>query len=131
MSIRIITDSNCDLPQGMVNDYGITVVPMYINIGSESYLDGVTMSRQEFYEGLPNFDSHPMTSVPGPGTFIEAFERLAPVHTHALEAAEALGHQARHLAPEGLLSMSAEATPVIGTHIGPGAVGFIAIKARQ
>ncbi len=77
MSIRIVTDSNCDLPQGMVDDYGITVVPMYINIGTESYLDGVTMSRQEFYEGLPHFDSHPMTSVPGPGTFIETFDELA------------------------------------------------------
>ena len=55
MSIRIVTDSNCDLPQAMVDEYGITVVPMYINIGSESYLDGVTMSRQEFYEGLPHF----------------------------------------------------------------------------
>ena len=77
MSIRIVTDSNCDLPQGIIDDYGITVVPMYINIGSESYLDGVTMSRQEFYEGLPSFDSHPMTSVPGPGAFIEIFDRLA------------------------------------------------------
>ena len=77
MSIRIVTDSNCDLPQAMVDEYGVTVVPMYINIGAESYLDGVTMSRQEFYEGLPYFDSHPMTSVPGPGTFIESFDKLA------------------------------------------------------
>ena len=76
MSMRIVTDSNCDLPQELVEEYGITVVPMYINIGAESYLDGVTMSRQEFYEGLPHFKSHPMTSVPGPGAFIETFDRL-------------------------------------------------------
>ncbi len=280
MSIRIVTDSNCDLPQAMVDEYGITVVPMYINIGSESYLDGVTMSRQEFYEGLPHFDSHPMTSVPGPGTFIETFDKLAAegateilaihvagslsamvnsarlaaeewdklpvtvfdsgnltlgtglqvlaaaraaaegrtmdeivalledlaartycfaaldtveylrrsgrltrfqsglasvlqikpllkmnngefdmervrtrkaalarviellsglgsleelalVHTHAPEEAEALGREARYLDPEGVLSLSAEVTPVIGTHIGPGAVGFVAIKAQE
>jgi DegV family protein with EDD domain len=77
MSIRIVTDSNCDLHEGIIAEYDIAVVPMYINIGAESYLDGVTMSRQEFYEGLPNFDVHPMTSAPGPGTFIEVFERLA------------------------------------------------------
>jgi DegV family protein with EDD domain len=77
MSIRIVTDSNCDLPQAMVDEFGITVVPMYINIGSKSYLDGVTMSRQEFYEGLPHFDAHPMTSVPGSGVFVETFEKLA------------------------------------------------------
>jgi DegV family protein with EDD domain len=264
----------------MVDRFGITVVPMYINIGTESYLDGVTMSRQEFYEGLPRFDSHPMTSAPGPGTFIETFDKLAAegateilaihvagslsamvnsarlaaeewdrvpvtvfdsgnltlgtglqvlaaaraaaegrtmdeivalledlalrtycfaaldtveflrrsgrltrfqsslasilrikpllkmnngefdmerirtrkaalarviellselgsleelalVHTHAPEEAEALGRQASYLDPEGVLSLSAEVTPIIGTHIGPGAVGFVAIKARE
>lgn len=280
MSIRIVTDSNCDLPEEIIAKYSITVVPMYINIGSESYLDGVTMSRQEFYEGLPHFDAHPMTSVPGPGTFVETFERLADegatsilcihissnlsamansarlaaeewdrlpvtvfdsgnltlgtglqvvaaataaaeghsmddivalledqasrtycfavldtveylrrsgrltrfqsglasvlqikpilkmhdgepemervrtgngamkrlielterlgpleelalVHTHAPERAESLGQQARILFPEGRTPLSAEVTPVIGVHIGPGAVGFVAIQARR
>jgi DegV family protein with EDD domain len=77
MSVRVVTDSNCDLPPDIVQDYGITVVPMYINIGTESYLDGVEMSRQEFYEGLSHFQSHPMTSAPGPGTFVETYEKLA------------------------------------------------------
>jgi DegV family protein with EDD domain len=77
MSIRVVTDSNCDLPPDIIQEHGITVVPKYINIGAESYLDGVDMSRQEFYERLPYFSAHPMTSVPGPGTFVEVFERLA------------------------------------------------------
>jgi len=77
VSIRIVTDSNCDLPQSVVDRYQIVVIPFYINIGTESYLDGVQMSRAEFYEGLPDFESHPMTSVPGPGTFIEVFDALA------------------------------------------------------
>jgi DegV family protein with EDD domain len=76
MAIRIVTDSNCDLPQEMINRLGITVVPFYINIGSKSYLDGIEMSRQEFYSGLPDFEAHPMTSVPGPGALVETFERL-------------------------------------------------------
>jgi DegV family protein with EDD domain len=77
MSIRIVTDSNCDLPEELIAEYGITVVPFYINIGSRSYLDAVEMSRQEFYEGLADFETHPMTSVPGPGAFVEIFEELA------------------------------------------------------
>jgi DegV family protein with EDD domain len=76
MSVRIVTDSNCDLPQEVIEEYGIVVVPLYINVGTESYLDGVDMSREEFYEGLPNFSTHPTTSVPGPGMFVEAYERL-------------------------------------------------------
>ncbi|MGD8475399.1 MAG: DegV family protein, partial [Anaerolineae bacterium] len=76
MSIRIVTDSNCDLPAEIIQNYGIVVIPMYVNIGTESYLDGIELSREDFYEGLPDFESHPMTSVPGPGVFIEAFDAL-------------------------------------------------------
>ncbi len=77
MSIRIVTDSNCDLPQEAIDQYGITVIPFYINIGTESYLDGIDMSRAEFYEGLPHFESQPMTSVPGPGTMVKTYAQLA------------------------------------------------------
>ena len=58
-------------------------------------------------------------------------EELALVHTHAPEEVGALARQASHLIPGGAASMSAEVTPVIGTHIGPGAAGFIAVKARS
>ncbi len=278
MTIRIVTDSNCDLPPPLIQRYGITVVPFYINIGARSYLDSVEMSHSEFYAGLPRFEVQPMTSVPGPGAFVEIFERLAAegasqvlsihidtnlsamlnsarlaaesttavpvtvvdsgnltlgtglqvlaaaraaaagqsvpdivarlqnmaartycfavldtlvylrrsgrlshfqwglgsvlrikpilkmnngtvemervrsagkaqerliellqalgpledlslVHTHAPERAEALGQQVSHLFPPGVDRLMAEVTPVIGAHIGPGAVGFVAVRA--
>jgi DegV family protein with EDD domain len=77
MSVGIVTDSNCDLPQHLIEQHGIAVVPLYINIGTDSYLDGVEISRQEFYEGLSSFATHPTTSVPGPGQFYEAYQQLA------------------------------------------------------
>lgn len=77
MTIRVVTDSNCDLPPDLVEQHGIAVVPLHINVGRESYLDGVEMSRQEFYEGLPSFNSHPTTSVPSPGEFYQVYRRLA------------------------------------------------------
>ena len=77
MTVKIVTDSTCDLPQEMVDALGITVVPLYINIGQESYLDGIDMSRQEFYERLPHFEDHPQTASPGPEMFRETYERLA------------------------------------------------------
>ena len=280
MSIRIVTDSNCDLPQEVVDRYSIVIVPFYINVGTQSYLDGVEMSHAEFYEGLPTFRTQPTTSVPGPGTLVEIYEKLAAegashvlsihigaslsamansarlaseetdavpvtvldsgnltlgtglqvvaaaraaaegrsldeivalvedmagrtycfaaldtlevlrrsgrlsrfqwglgaalrikpilkmndgevdmervrtqrrslarvielveelgpledlvlVHTHDPAGARALKAQAEHLFPEGASSLSAEVTPVIGSHIGPGAVGFIAVQAAD
>jgi len=83
VTIKIVTDSNCDLPVDLVVRYGITVVPLYINIGKKSYLDGVEMTHEQFYDGLPHFESHPTTSVPGPGQLVQVYEQLA--HAGATE----------------------------------------------
>ena len=77
MSIRIVTDSTCDLPQEIVDTYGITVVPLYINFGDQGYLDGVEISRQEFYQRLPDSDPLPTTATPGVDAFRQTYERLA------------------------------------------------------
>ncbi|RPI58291.1 MAG: DegV family protein, partial [Chloroflexi bacterium] len=84
VTIKIVTDSNCDLPAELVTRVGITVVPMYINVGKKSYLDGVEMTHEQFYEALPHFDSHPSTSVPGPGQLVQQYERLADAGATAI-----------------------------------------------
>jgi len=53
---------------------------------------------------------------------------VALVHTHALEKAQYLRQQAQHLLPEGEV-LSVDITPVFGTHLGPGAVGFVCVSA--
>ena len=77
MTIRVVTDSTCDLPASTVAEHGITVVPCYVNIGSDSYLDGVELTREEFYERLPSCDPPPTTSAPGIKAFAQVYERLA------------------------------------------------------
>jgi DegV family protein with EDD domain len=77
MSIRVVTDSTCDLPASVVAEHGISVVPLYINVGRQGYLDGVELSREEFYRRLPDYDPQPTTATPGPHAFREVYERLA------------------------------------------------------
>jgi DegV family protein with EDD domain len=77
MNIRIVTDSTCDLPDEIINQQAITVIPLYINIGEESFLDGVTLSREEFYTRLPNYSPAPKTATPGVEAFSRVYERLA------------------------------------------------------
>jgi DegV family protein with EDD domain len=77
MSIRIVTDSTADLPEEVAADHGITVIPVHINIGSQSYQDGVELTRQQFYQDLPSYDPLPTTSSPGLGAFVQTYERLA------------------------------------------------------
>ena len=57
-------------------------------------------------------------------------ERIAIVHTHSPERVTALRQQAAHLLPNGdILAM--DITPVIGAHIGPGAVGFAIVSKSK
>lgn len=77
MEIRIVTDSTCDLPPGLIEKHRITVVPLYINIGERSYLDQVEITRREFYQNLPDYRPHPTTSTPGIETFRQTYEKLA------------------------------------------------------
>ena len=77
MNIRIVTDSTCDLPEEIVSQHAISVIPLAINVGDKSFLDGVDLTRSEFYAQLPNFNPHPKTAAPGPEVFTQVFERLA------------------------------------------------------
>jgi DegV family protein with EDD domain len=83
-NIRVITDSTCDLPEEIVGQHSITVIPLTINVGDKSFLDGVDLTRSEFYAQLPNFNPHPQTAAPGPAVFIQAFERLADEGARAI-----------------------------------------------
>ncbi|MGE5587573.1 MAG: DegV family protein [Clostridia bacterium] len=73
--IAIVTDSGASLPQELVEQYDIAVAPIGIQFGSESYRDGVDITREEFYERL-NGPDVPLTSQPAPAEFISIYRRL-------------------------------------------------------
>jgi DegV family protein with EDD domain len=77
MAVKIVTDSTCDLPQALLEKYGITVIPLYVNFGPQSYLDGIELSRRQFYEMLARSDAFPTTAVPGLPAFSKVYEDLA------------------------------------------------------
>ncbi len=76
MTLRIVTDSTCDLPAALIDKYRITVIPVYINVGDRSYLDGVDLTREEFYTQLPHYPEQPQTASPSATAFQTAYERL-------------------------------------------------------
>jgi DegV family protein with EDD domain len=84
MNIRIVTDSTCDLPENIVRQQAITVIPLHINVGDKSFLDGVDLSRTEFYTQLPNYESFPKTATPSLETFTQAYDRLADEGAQAI-----------------------------------------------
>lgn len=133
MSIRIVTDSACDLPAEIVHEQEVTVVPLYINIGEESYLDGVNLTREEFYEGLPGFQSAPKTATPSVDSFLQVYERLANegaraiLSIHLSEALSATINAARTAAEQ---FTRIPVTVIDSTQLSLGE-GFIVEKAAQ
>lgn len=77
MTLRLVTDSTCDLPPDIVEKYGITVIPLIITAGATEMRDGVDITRREFYTQLPDFKHSPKTAAPGPSFFREVYDRLA------------------------------------------------------
>jgi DegV family protein with EDD domain len=77
MSVRIVTDSTCDLPAETIAKFRIQVVPLYINIGKQGYLDGVDISREQFYKNLPTYPANPTTAAPSPLKFHAVNDALA------------------------------------------------------
>ncbi|MHB1120976.1 MAG: DegV family protein, partial [Bellilinea sp.] len=77
MKIKIVTDSVCDLPAEVAKEYDISVVPVYINIDGQSFLDGIDLPRSEYYARLPGYTVSPTTSAPGPAAFVQAYEQAA------------------------------------------------------
>jgi DegV family protein with EDD domain len=77
MTVRIVTDSSCDLPDRVVSQYRIYVIPLYINVGNQGYLDGLELTRDDFYKKLPSFPSQPTTAVPSQQKFRAMYDILA------------------------------------------------------
>jgi DegV family protein with EDD domain len=77
MTIKIVTDSACDVPQDLAEVLDITIIPVYINIGEEGYREGVDISREAFYKNLDSYPVYPTTAAPAIGTFTQVYEQLA------------------------------------------------------
>lgn len=77
MTLRIVTDSTCDLPDEVIKEYDITVVPVYVNLGEESYLDGIDLDKNEFYSRIERSKIYPTTASPAIDHFSKTFSKLA------------------------------------------------------
>jgi DegV family protein with EDD domain len=77
--VKIICDSTGDIPEEIRKQYDITIVPLTVLFGSDSYQDGVNLTPAQFYKMLVESKVHPTTSQPAPGLFAEAYKKLARV----------------------------------------------------
>jgi len=77
MTLRIITDSSAGIPPSVFKELDITVIPVPVSFGEESYLDGVDITTEQFYQKLVEGKVHPTTSVPAPAAFAQTYDEVA------------------------------------------------------
>lgn len=75
-AVRIITDSACDLPDSVIDDLGIEVVPLYIRFGDEELIDREQLSTDDFWRRCATEENLPSTAAPSPGRFEQAIAKL-------------------------------------------------------
>jgi len=76
MSIAIVTDSTSDIPQYLVEQYHIEIVPNVMVIDGQSLVDGEGITREEFYRRLPEMKNPPTTATSSSGVYQKLYERL-------------------------------------------------------
>jgi DegV family protein with EDD domain len=76
VSIRVVTDSSCDLPQALIDALRIEIVPLTIRFGDEELVDREQLGTDEFWERLEHTKALPETAAPAAGAFEAKFREL-------------------------------------------------------
>ena len=74
--VAVVTDSTAYLPDELISQYGITVIPLVVIWGEETLKDNIDISSEEFYKRLPTAEVMPSTSQPSIQAFADVFTQL-------------------------------------------------------
>lgn len=76
MAVKILSDSACDLPESLIKEYNIEILPIVVIKDDKEYLDNITIKPEEVYEGMRNGDIYKTAQIP-PHLFNEKFLEYA------------------------------------------------------
>jgi DegV family protein with EDD domain len=74
--IRIIVDSTCEFAPELLGHPAIVIVPLSVVFGQTALRDGIDITREQFWERLPQSNPLPTTSQANPGDFLGLLEKL-------------------------------------------------------
>ncbi|HEX7166510.1 MAG TPA: DegV family protein [Acidimicrobiales bacterium] len=132
--IRVITDSSCDLPPALAEQYGIDIVPLTVRFGVEEFVDRRDLTPSQFWSRVAASPILPETAAPSPGAFEEAYERaLAEGYDGVVAITLSSGLSATYQAAELGAKSVAEAIPVrvVDSRSLTLALGMMCVSAAQ
>lgn len=129
--VRIVVDSTASLPPQVAEEHGITIIPVAIQIGDQTYDEDVTITKAEFYRALEE-GSRPLTSQPAPGTFYRIYQDLVEQASSIIS----IHLTAKHSGTVQSARLAAEMFPeadieVVDSQFTSAAMGLLALVAAK
>ena len=136
MTLRVVTDSTADLPPEVAQGLGITVVPLNVHFGEQSFQDGLEITPDDFYRRLVSSSRPPTTSQPSVGAFLETYQGLSQetdgiVSVHISAKLSGTCNSALQAREELAGSLPIEVVDTGQASLGLGLVAMAAARAAQ
>lgn len=103
MRVKIVADSSCDLNEDLKRELGITLVPLTLQIGNNSYRDDESLDVKAMLKEMAACPTSPRTACPSPNDFMEAFKGPESVFAVTLSSALSGTYESAMLAKKMLL----------------------------
>lgn len=75
--VKIITDSSSDLTRDLIEEFDITVVPLFARFGDEVFRERIDITEEQFYDRLLNGNVFPATIQPNPQDFVDVYQNVS------------------------------------------------------
>lgn len=129
--VKIVTDSTVDLPQQVIEEYGIVMVPLSITIDDETYLDRVELKPADFIKKMKGAKELPKSSQPAVGHFAETYEKLAADGSKVISIHMTGGMSGTVRSAESAAEMAKADVTVIDSRFISSALGFQVVEAAK
>ena len=135
MSIKIISDTGCDLSEDIIDEYGIEILPLIVIKDDKEYLDKVSIDPTQVYEGMRNGQVFKTAQIP-PAIFMETFENIAKKGESAIYIAFSSGLSGTYNTSMSVRQNIKEQyedldLDIVDTKAASGGFGLIVLKAAQ
>jgi DegV family protein with EDD domain len=134
LTVRIVTDSLSDLTSDLIGKLDITLVPLTVLFGHETYLDRVTISTDEFYHRLVHGDIWPASTQPSPQDFANTYDKLCETGNEILViilSSRLSGTYQSAMAGKSLMKFKKCRIEVIDSQTVASGLGLVALAAAR
>ncbi|MCG5104822.1 DegV family protein [Oceanobacillus alkalisoli] len=76
MRIQLMTDGGADIPQQLIEQLQLEIVPLYLNFSDGEYKTGTTLKLADFHQKVKELNEVPRSAAPSPNDFYEAYKKV-------------------------------------------------------